>query len=307
MPWFCVFAVLSAAERAGLDEVVLHHTDPLQEGPQLRAVEQAPRVRLRRLDPIAVLDQAAAGLGLGGELVRIHERVSSPAVRSDLMRAAILYLEGGVYLDVDTVTVNPLLPLLNAQQFIGNELVVWPYFVRGWRTPAPLARSLMLVIVRKALRRLPRGYRMFNRIDGFYHRAVNGAVMGAEARSSFMIEYLRAMTLVPADRQARKCELGPNLLQQLVAHRPRVDLTIHEPQVFYPLPPEISEHWFRIRRRVALEEVLSPDTRVVHWYASVRTSARLAHIDPAYVLKNRHRQLYSALVCSCIRSLPDLS
>ena len=58
-------------------------------------------------------------------------------------------------------------------------------------------------------------------------------------------------------------------------------------------------------RRVRLEAVLSPETRVVHWYASVRSRAKVAAIDPSYVRKHRERQLYSALVCACIRDLPE--
>ena len=75
--------------------------------------------------------------------------------------------------------------------------------------------------------------------------------------------------------------------------------------MFYPLAPEISEHWFRTVRVVRLNEVLSADTRVAHWYASVRTRPLVAQISPRYVREHRGRQLYSALVCSCIRELPE--
>jgi hypothetical protein len=53
-----------------------------------------------------------------------------------------------------------------------------------------------------------------------------------------------------------------------------------------------------------LDAVLSAETRVVHWYASVRTKSRVALIDPDYVRNHRENQLYSALAWECIRNLP---
>jgi hypothetical protein len=53
-----------------------------------------------------------------------------------------------------------------------------------------------------------------------------------------------------------------------------------------------------------LDAVLSAETRVVHWYASVGTKSRVALIDPNYVRKHRESQLYSALAWSCIRNFP---
>lgn len=110
---------------------------------------------------------------------------------------------------------------------------------------------------------------------------------------------------VPPKRQILPNALGPHLLQEVADHYGQDDLTVQEPQVFYPLPPEISEHWFRIGHDVRLNDVLSAETRVVHWYASVRTKSRVAQIDPKYVREHRDRQLYCALVCSCIRDLPE--
>ena len=72
--------------------------------------------------------------------------------------------------------------------------------------------------------------------------------------------------------------------------------------MFYPLPPEISEHWFRLQHRATIGDVLSPATRVVHWYASVRTRALVLDITPDYVRAHRTTQLYSMLVHA---SLPD--
>jgi hypothetical protein len=306
LPWAYVFAVLSAAERSELPEIVLHHTDALEEDAALDALRQTPHVRLSRIDPIACLMQAGQklGAGAGDGLTECYSRLTNPAARIDMLRAAILYLEGGLYLDMDTVTTSSLLPLLNTRQFVGCEFIIWPHFARTSRSPALLARTLALDVARKMMRRTPGGWRIFRWIEKFCYRGINNAVMGAEADSPLFENYLHAMPTVPPERQPQPYALGPDLLQEVVGHYARDDLTIQEPHVFYPLPPQISEHWFRIGRRVRLEDVLTAETRVVHWYASVRTKSLVAVIDPNYVRAHREAQLYSALCWSCIRNFP---
>ena len=222
-------------------------------------------------------------------------------MRSDILRAAILYSHGGLYADLDTVTVASLLPLLPKQSFVASERIVWPAVARGSRSPAVLARHLPLDRARWACRRLPQGWRLFRRLERLYPRAVNNAVMGAEAGAPVLAAYLRAMAIVPAERLSGRYALGPHLLADVVAAHPGV--TVQPPPVFAPLPPEISEHWFRRVRRPSLAAMLRPETRIVHWYASVRTRARVAAIDPAYIHAHRDREPYSALVHA---SIPDL-
>ena len=304
LPWAYVFAVLSAAERSGLPEIILHHTDVLDHGSELDALAGTPGVSLRRIDPIACLTQTGEALGIGEQLAAIYRSLVSPAARTDMLRAAILFQQGGIYLDLDTVTVSSLLPLLDARLFVGCEYIVWPYLVRNSRSPGPWARALTLDVSRKAMRRMTGGWETFRRVQQFYYRGVNNAVLGAEPNSPFFAHYLRAMSTVAPGRLLQDYALGPDLLQDLVDRDRWSDLIVHEPEVFYPLPPEISEHWFRIRDTATLESVLPPKTRFVNWYASVRTRDRVALVNPAYVRQHRERQFYSALVCSYVSNLP---
>ncbi len=304
LSWAAAFAVLSAAERSGMQTILLHHTDALEPGAPLRALAGAVRVQLDRIDPHALLTQVGDGLGLGPELARLYDGLPGPVMRTDLLRAAILYRHGGIYLDLDTVTVASLLPLLDPAQFVGTEFIVWPQAVRRSRSPVTWVRHLGLDLLRRALRASPQGWRLFRRVERLYSRGLNNAVMGAEPNARLFADYLRAMLDVPRPRLARAYALGPDLLGEVVRRYRHGDLVIQPPRVFYPLPPEISEHWFRIGRGAGLDAVLSAETRVVHWYASVRTRARVAEIDPDYVRKHRMRQLYSRLVCSCIADLP---
>jgi Glycosyltransferase sugar-binding region containing DXD motif len=305
LPWAYAFAVLSAAKHGELAEIVLHHTDVLDEDAALAALKQTPRVRLSRVDPIAYLMQAGQKLGAGDGLTVIYPRLTNPAARIDLLRAAILYLEGGLYLDMDTITTRSLLPLLGTRQFVGCEFIIWPHFARTSRSPALWARSLTLDLIRKLMRRMPYGWRMFRLVENFCYRGINNAVMGAEPHSPLFEDYLRAMLALAPERQPQPYALGPDLLQDVVGRYARGDLTIQEPHVFYPLPPEISEHWFRIGRKVRLDAVLSAETRVVHWYASVRTKSRIPLINPDYVRNHRDNQLFSALAWECIYNIPS--
>jgi hypothetical protein len=306
LPWAYAFAVLSAAARGGMDEVVLHHTDELEDGPVLRALHQAPGTRLSRTEPRACLDSVQATLGLAERLTGLYDQLSSPVMRSDLLRAAILRSQGGVYLDLDTLTVAPLQPLLAVLQFVGLEYIVWPHWVRNSRSPLIWARHLTLDVMRTAMRRAPQGWRAFRLVQGLYFRGANNAVMGGAPGAPLFEVYLRAMAALPPARLSEPYALGPDLLQAILEHEPPSGLTVHAPEVFYPLPPEISEHWFRPcpDAGAVLDAVLSPDTRVAHWYASVRTKARVAQISPGYVRAHRHDQLYSALVRAILPDFP---
>ena len=305
LPWAYAFAVLSAAERGGLPEVVLHHTDLLEDDDTVRALRAAPGVKLHRLDAGAWLARADEVLGLDGSLGALYLRLDRPVTRSDVLRAAILFLEGGIYLDLDTVTVGSLLPLTRSRNVVGAEFIVWPEAARASRSIPVLARHLSLDLLRKVLKRAPGGWKAFRRVERFYPRSINNAVMGAERGSPVFADYLRSMTRLPPGQQRRLYALGPRLLQEVAGRHGPAELAVEDPHVFYPLPPEISEHWFRTVRRVRLQQVLPGGTRVVHWYASIRSRDLVARITPGYVRENRERQLYSALVHSCIKGLPE--
>ena len=91
LPWAYVFAILSAVERSELPDIILHHTDTLEEGAELRALGQSPCVRLARIDPIACLTQTGRELGVGDGLAAVYRGLDSLVMRTDILRAAILY------------------------------------------------------------------------------------------------------------------------------------------------------------------------------------------------------------------------
>ena len=97
--------------------------------------------------------------------------------------------------------------------------------------------------------------------------------------------------------------LGTHLLQDAVSRHTGL-IEVHPAPVFYPLGPEISEHWFRSVRKPKLDAVLSPATRVVHWYASVRTRDLVPQVDPDWVRAHADRQLFSALALPFVDGEP---
>jgi hypothetical protein len=288
-----LLAIRSALERGGFERVVLHHEPGLAATGQLQDLARDARFDARVCDPVSTL----AGLGvMGGPLSVLYAELRSPAARVNVLRAAILARDGGVYLDTDTVTLRPVTPLLQTGVFCGEEHVAFPATrLRAASAPLALAHALGLHALRALCKHSARGIERFRRVDHLYSRAVNNAVLGAQPQHPFVLSLLAGMLELSPVQRRRRFALGTHLLQRRVARGAPADLVIHPPQVFYPLGPEISHHWFRARERVSLEHVVSAETRIVHWYASVENRALAASIGPGYVRAHANRQLFSAL------------
>jgi hypothetical protein len=289
LPWTTVLAAASARARGGFERVVLHHDGALGDGAAggaeggaggrggagVLAALGARDVEARRLRPDDVAERAG-----GPALVDVLRRLTQPAGRVNVLRAAILAVEGGVYLDADTVTVRTLGPLCaTAGAFCGEERIVFPAALLGTRSPLAWAVAGLRHAARDLMRRHPDGWRAFRVVEPLYARAVNNAVLASAPGHPFLQDLLARMTALPRERQTVRFALGTHLLQRAVAEwRPDAagahgPLVVHPPRVFYPLAPELSAHWIRERADApaAARAFLAPDTRVVHWYASVRT------------------------------------
>jgi len=294
-PWLNALAIVSAAEVGGFERLVLH-TDCAPEV-VLRHVGLArlSRFEVRPIDLAAIAENAGRELGC---VQRLFEAMRGPAARSDVLRALILAGEGGVYLDMDTVTVSSFAELRQrSAAFVGQERICFPNWTFARPSVAAKVKAYVLSAARFALTVAPRGYRAFAAIEQYYSLAVNNAVLGAEAHHPFIEAYVSAMLDLPPAQAARRFAVGPHLLAELARQfvsRPTPVLLLAS-DVFYPLAPVISEHWWRRVHAPALSEVLSPDTIVVHWYASVRSRQLAQRVDPDYVRRMRDCQLFSAL------------
>jgi mannosyltransferase OCH1-like enzyme len=267
LPWLNALSPKTCAAHGGFEKIVVHHTDEIEPA-DLEELRDVPRLELER-----------------------------PAAKANVLRIALLSSRGGVYLDMDTVTIASLSPLRqDCAVFYGVEHLAYPGTVYRSRSPGPWLGAFARAAVRDVLRRLPEGYRTFRSISQLYPRAANNAVIGAAPGHPFLKAMLnRMLAMTPAERAVRYA-LGTSLLQAVAAESWQSDVVVHPPEVFYPLGPVISEHWFRERPSARLENVLDERTRVVHWYASVRTERHVERMDRAFIERHADRQLISALV-----------
>lgn len=225
----------------------------------------------------------------------LFERLRAPAARSNLLRLAALHGLGGIYLDTDTITLGPLCPLRLQPGFCGSEPVSTPGVV--WRSRSPLRwlRSGALHGLRAVLSRAPGGVAAFRRIEPLYHRVATNAVLGAPAGHPLLAEAFARIARMDEARATRRYALGVHLLQELTGNESRPGFAVLPPPVFYPLGPEISAHWFRSSSGARMGRWLTPETRVVHWYAT--TAARRGHLplDEAWIRRHRRDVAFAAL------------
>lgn len=291
-PWLNVLAVRSAALRGGFERVVLHHDSDLTRTPHWDELTALPSFESRRVDVAALFEAAGCDW-----LNETYAALKAPAARANVLRAALLAAEGGVYLDLDTVTLGSFDELrASGDFFCGEEPIAYPVETLTSRNPLRWGRALALDGARDLCRRLPAGWRRFRTLEPLYHRAVNNAVVGAPAGHPLLSRLLTAMAEVPEERRLVRYELGTSLLQREVAAWRGGGLRVLPPEVFYPLGPEVSEHWFRKTSEPAYDQIVGPTTLVVHWYASVRTGSVVPRYDATWVREHAGSELLAALV-----------
>jgi hypothetical protein len=299
LPFVYVLAAASAARRGGFERVLFHHTDRLDRAPHFATLARTPRVEARPLDPVALVEQAG-----GARLVDCYRDLEQPAARANVLRAALLREQGGVYLDTDTLTLGSFTNLrARGGFFCGEERLVFPKTRGPWWVSRLDPRALGRTLARDVCRRLPHGYRHFRRIEGLYRTAVNNAVLGAEARHPLVDELIARMQALPKAERSVRYSLGVHLLQRVVAEWSAADVHVEPPETFYPLGPEISEHWFRDQGVSDPNEVITARTLLVHLYASVRIQQKLERVNVAWVRSHRHSELFSALAAPLLDEL----
>jgi hypothetical protein len=288
-------AAASAAKRGDFSEVVFHHLDPLEASAAARGLSEEKGVTLAKLEPLPLLD------AVNPRLVELYRDLEAPAARSNVLRVALLLLRGGVYLDTDTVTLRSFAPLMaRAGAFCGEERLVFPASDRSFLVSRLVPSTLARMLLRDVCRRVPGGYRWFRHFAPYYPTAVNNAVLGAEAGHPFLLDLVERMLAVPREQRRVRFALGTHLLQRAVRESRFADLEVLPPEVFYPLGPEISEHWFKARAHVRLEDAVHPETLLVHWYASVRTEPYVSRIDRSWIDAHAGRELFSTLVAEAL-------
>ncbi len=280
LPYAYILGVRSAALRGGFDEVLIHHADELTQSPELIEALALPGVSLKSLHEGTL---EAAPIERSGALVDLFRKLEQPAAKANMMRAAILAKYGGVYLDTDTLLLKDF-DTLRAEHsvFCGAEHIALPSTVKDSRNPLVWARAGALMLYRDVCRRQARGWHHFRKVEQFYPAVANNAILASESEHPFIIALLNGMLDLPPQQQLIRFALGTKLLQQCVARDPE-GCSVLSPELFFPIGPEVSQHWFRADTAVDLESMLHTHTRLIHWYASVRTKAIVPKISPDFI------------------------
>lgn len=218
---------------------------------------------IRDMDPEGLLESVP---GIGARLVDLHRAVpaSYPAGRSNLERLAILQLEGGWYLDCDTLCLAPLDTVATQGEVVGEEWV-WRHDqlrVTSGLSPVMIpsisAFSISYVLARLGLpatSRLESGLRsVWGRLE------LNNAVLASPPNGPWIRQLLSlALTQDPAIRFS----LGPGLVnlgweQPGDAPKPRR----MGAEAFYQFPPSQTSRYFQ------RDTVLPENAAVLHWCSS---------------------------------------
>jgi len=203
------------------------------------------------------------------DFLACYRRVNYPAGRSNLLRLAVLWKLGGVYLDLDTVCLNPLDDLRSQGAFVGEE-VVWRHDnerVEGGFQPkmciSATAFGISWLAARLGL--WPSECRIERNLRRLWGNAeLNNAVIGARAGHPW-VKLLLEMAL-EADPTVR-FSLGPALFNRAWrrAQETGVELPVrHAPASFYPFPPSQTVRFFGACRR----DVLPEGVKILHWCSS---------------------------------------
>ncbi len=300
-PFMNRVAIESVLQRCQAFRAVLWHADPLSGRPEFDALLSHPRFEARTMRPEVLFPEEANGAFDVKRLRDIYVRVRSHVSRSNLARAAICHLEGGIYLDTDVLVLRDLSPLLASPCVLGLEHVIWPDTkVRGISAYRLLGGPL-LGRMRALLAQAPRGEQLFERLQPLLHRAVNGAILGGAPRHPFFGYLLQRTAEVPAEEWQIPHRLGTHVLQRALTDYQGPEVTLLPPAAFFPLGPVISRQYFRARSdaREAAARVASEQTYLVHWYASVTA---LDAFDSRRVLRDDGTTVFATLCAPVVRA-----
>lgn len=295
-----MLAVKSARVHHPDAEVVLWHERGLSVDARVSSLNAAG-VRLEVIDFEGLIESARANSNSNGRsrwdaMLRLWSELGAPAARSNVVRLLILYNEGGIYLDTDTLTLRPLTELRRDPGFCGLEHILWskqrlkktrPYF---WTLGPALSA------IRWACGHAERGYALVRPQLRFYDQAANNAVLGFVAGHPLLDRAFARMATLDPSESTRRYRLGTHLLQELLATAAADGLATrrYPPSYFYPLGPVVSRHYFYDRADVAsvTAKLIPSDAHVLHWYASV---ADLKRLDEQYIASHRHKSVYAHL------------
>ncbi len=267
-PYLNLLAVKSLLLADHSATVVVYMVGPEPQNETFENLRGLERVSIVGIEPEDIFSQLPSDIkDVGTIFYKIPE--SSASARSNILRYALLYLNGGVYLDFDTVVTRSLSDLAGHQCFIGEENV-WvgdEDRVTGKWWVCLYPRNLFW-LTSWLLRRADSAWfsgklqiaRALEKTDAIWSKKQpNNAVMGAVAQSPFIRELLLAC--LDTDFTVRYAT-GPTLISQIAENFPDL-VSVLPVNYFYSVAPGES---FRIFTDQTL--MLPPEAYLIHYAAS---------------------------------------
>ncbi len=290
-PFAYRLALESAIQENPGAEFVVHFQDPPEKNPDWEALKR--KAEFRPIDLAGWIRDLPAALRSAAQAL---EKISAsyPAGKSNVIRYLILYREGGIYLDFDTLSLKSFRTFLTHPAFIGEEEV----FKRDddrvagrytWDFPIMAALfGLSYGLSYANCRWLGNnsGLNAANRalMKVWSARKLNNAALGSEPGSVF---FTRALELIPETDAGMRFALGPMLMNRVAGeggaiHRLGKDF-------FYAIPPSQTFRFF-----YGPASPLPAEAIVVHWCSS--NHRRLApRLTRAALEASRSKSLYPIL------------
>lgn len=291
-PFVNRLAVESARQLHPDAEILLHYEDPPVGNPDWEALRA--KAEFRPIDLPALLAALPENLRPAADALG---KISAgyPAGKSNVLRYLLLYRDGGVYLDFDTLTLKSFAPLLGHTAFVGEEEVfaadddrvagryAWNFPIMAALFGASYGLAQLNARALGNLRALDAANRVV--MKTWSERKLNNAILGAEPGAAF---FGRALELVPDTDAGLRFALGPMLMNR-VYDEASTPVTRLGKDVFYAIPPSQTVRFF-----YGPAPRLPAEAVAVHWCSS--NHKRLAPTLTREVLSDTRRtDLYSTL------------
>jgi hypothetical protein len=292
-PFVYRLAVESLRQAHPEARVIVHYENPPEGNSDWEALRG--KAELRPVDLAAWLSGLPPALQAVG---RVLERVSTayPAGRSNVLRLLALYHEGGVYLDFDTLTLQPFTPLFSHPAFIGEEEVFRcdDDRVAGRYTwDFPLMATLFGASygLTQANSRWLGNNGAVNAVDRtlmrvWSARKLNNAVLGAEPGHPFFAE---ALELAAKADPGLRFALGPMLMNQTWDALPKPSIRRLGKNFFYSIPPSKTVRFFHGPAPALPDEAVA-----LHWCSS-NHRALAPQLTRAMLAESKSESLYYQL------------
>jgi len=277
LPWATGLAILSAKQVQNPEEILLY-VDSEISGDGYDLIKDTPGITLKKIDESLFSD-----LNDNGLIWRLFQKFKKPALKSDLLRFALVYKYGGVYLDTDIIAIKPWNDLLQYKGFCGLEAVAFPADLYTSSNPFRYLFAGKLYLWRLLCAYIPQGWKIFRPTEKFFRYSANGAILGSEPKNKIIEDFFAKIgELKEKDFSVPAC-IGPHIVQKVTKNKSSENMEVLPSTYFYPLGPDISLHYFHKSSAKHLDKILSPQTRIVHWYNSVEKKYLHRQVDKKWI------------------------